>query len=285
MTDETIEQFCRAVKNGDTTTVTLMIGQDPTLVHSYSIYNYARPIHVAIRFGKQDVLKILLQFDCNLAKYRTSKDSQPLIIAANYSNMKAFDILITCLGQRKTVLKQLDIRDGAGRTAMHYAAIKGNTVLIERIISLGSTAHMIHPKYKTSVMHLAVQNDQHEVVNTLMMCGCNVLDSKDGDGWTPMHYVQNALMLETLVRWGSNALNIRSNYGYTPVQSKLYMMSRILLITFLVLGGSDCITEYHNWCELRGIQTTTWTINEELDIRFRTYFAHSLVYRLLFMSS
>jgi hypothetical protein len=164
---------------------------------------------------------------------------------------------------------------------MHYAATRGDTVLIERLINMGSTAHMVDPIYKWSPMHVAAMRGHPQVVETLMRCGSNTLNSLDAFGRTPMHYAKDAQTLEALVRCGSKVFNVMDNGGYTPV--RFHGVGSALLISFLVLEGSeDRITEYHKYCKQKGELPITWTDDDALEIRFRTYFTHSLVYRLLF---
>jgi hypothetical protein len=182
---------------------------------------------------------------------------------------------------------------------------------------------MINSQHTWSLVHKAVFNRQFEVVETLLRYanialdsvdrdGCtplhyadgipmlellvrygddtfhNALDCKDLEGKTPMHHVWDPLVLELLVRCGSDTFDVKDNFGDTPASSvwRGYWESPGLLISFLVLEGSeDRIAEYHEYCKQKDKQPITWTDDDALEIRFRTYFAHSLVYRLLYLSS
>jgi ankyrin repeat protein len=250
MSTKTIKQFHEAVSESNIKMIKQMIDKYPTLVRS--TYDEVRPMYLAIRYHKQDMLELLLQIDHHLARERTGRrTAKPLIVAAEHNNNKAFDTLVTCLGS--TVLNQLDAQDSDGWTAMHFAANHGNTVLIERLVSLGSA-----------------------------------LDYKDLGGRTPMHNTWDPLALELLVRCGSDAFDVKDNFGNTPASRvwRGHWKSLDLLTSFLVLEGSeDRIAEYHEYRKQRGKQPITWTNDDALEIRFRTYFAHSLVYRLLYLSS
>jgi hypothetical protein len=128
-------------------------------------------------------------------------------------------------------------------------------------------------------------------VETLVRCGSDTLDCIDDEGRTPMHYVRDAPTLEALVRCGSNAFSMKDYHGSTPLSSQMrsdaiYIVDDNLMTSFLVLEGSeDRITECNDYCNWKGIEPITWTDDDALEIRFRTYFAHSLVYRLLYLSS
>jgi hypothetical protein len=117
-----------------------------------SLHRGVEPLFAAISSRQQDVLKLLLQFDSNLAREPNDHDdTYPLILAAYHNNMEAFDILINCLGP--AVADQLDALDWQKCTAMDYSVSNGNTVMIERLVSLGSTAHMFGLSGFRSVMH------------------------------------------------------------------------------------------------------------------------------------
>jgi ankyrin repeat protein len=151
MSKKIIKRFHKLVHLNDTDKVTLMIKQDPSLARS--IHDGVKPIHIAIQFGQLDMLETLLQFDKNLAKEQTgSRKGLPLSLAVKYNQMEIFNMLISCLG-RSAVLDQLDARNKYHYTAMHYAAITGNVTMIEKLVELGSTAHMVDPIYKWSAMH------------------------------------------------------------------------------------------------------------------------------------
>jgi ankyrin repeat protein len=279
MPNDTIKQFRRAIRKGNTEMVKLMIDQDSTL--PYRLHG-SSPLCLAIRFGKMEIVNLLLQFDSALAKERaTSWCDWPLSAAVQYSNMEAFDALVTCLGD--AVSDQIDHADYDGYTAMYWAVSNDNILLIERLVALGSMMHMSRARCG-SIIHRAAYGGHHQAVETLVRCGSDALDTRNSFGHTPMHCAKNAQTLEALVRCGSKAFNMKDIDGDTPVsQAWKFGGTPELLISFMVLDGSDdCIQEYYNYCNLEGKQPVTWTEDEALDIRFRTYFVQSLVYRLLF---
>ena len=113
-------------------------------------------------------------------------------------------------------------KDGRGRTALHYAAQRGNIDLLEFYLSLHAVSATDADKEGKTVMHLAVESRRAGAIDVLSRHGANVL-ARDSSGNTSLHLAArrgNLAAVKRLVEvGGSAALHWKNACGRTPLES------------------------------------------------------------------
>ncbi|XP_065159298.1 ankyrin repeat domain-containing protein 27-like isoform X2 [Atheta coriaria] len=134
------------------------------------------PLHVAAQFGRCEMLRLLLDAsaNCNLQTYQALYT--PLHLAV--------------INQRVHVVKELllsgscklDLKDGKGNTALHYACRKNDVRILDLLLTKGADAHIQNKAGKT-VLHLAQEKSLFAAVNVITQDRC-YLRSPDEDLFT-----------------------------------------------------------------------------------------------------
>lgn len=136
---------------------------------------------------------------------------------------------------------------------------------------------------KRTPMHQAATQGNVLAIETLVRFGSQAIDALDNVGCTPMHFAAwfgHQQSIEALVRLGSTAIDIQNKCGLTPLWYAARFNPKCTQL-LRVLGA--------NVIETAGLPKTAQerlleSIDEEeaVGVRYRIYFGYILLQRLLF---
>jgi hypothetical protein len=106
-------------------------------------------------------------------------------------------------------------KDGLGVTALHYAAMDGQTGLITILLAAGADVD-IQGNDSLTPIHYAAQRNNIQAVQLLIEAGANV-NLKSNAGHNPLHLTRNEKVIQALIAAGAD-LNATNNAGRTPPQ-------------------------------------------------------------------
>ncbi|XP_062099784.1 ankyrin repeat-containing protein BDA1-like [Humulus lupulus] len=191
---------------GDVEALQQLIQENPLILAEYALVSpHENPLHIATKAGKLSFVKEISKLKPELVEELNKDGFRPLDIASALGHAEIVKALIkSCT--TTTSLCRLKGRDG--RTAIHYAAMRGKLEVIDELISsskecvedltsLGETALHLAVKYSkfeafthlvewvekigeeeivnwgdndgNTVLHLAVARKQHEVIFYLLL--------------------------------------------------------------------------------------------------------------------
>ena len=189
-----------AVFHGNVEMVTelLAYGANGNLIFDYGIFNTTdskTALHIAACNGYSDIVKELLKYNIDV-----------------------------------------DVRDRTGRTALHLASGRGYTSIVAQLLTYGANFKIFtEGQYIHKALHIAAHEGYRhcEVVKEILKYDKDI-DSKDGDGNTPLHIASEfgyAKIAKVLLEHGANAkiltedkekaLNIATNTGYLEVVKEI----------------------------------------------------------------
>lgn len=166
-------------------------------------------------------------------------------------------------------------------TSLQHFAEVGNVAKLKKAIEAHPEQIDIPNFYGWTPMNAAAEHGHVEVVELLVRMGSNAVDIPTSGGWTPMLAASctSAPMIETLVRFGSNAIDTPDKYGQTPLCVASHNMRADCVRMLRILGADPTRLSFPKNKELEELSRP---FEEEIEeVRFRVYFSHSLVQRLL----
>jgi ankyrin repeat protein len=137
------------------------------------------------------------------------------------------------LGLDKDVLQKallepginIDEMDGWGRTALHWAAFRGDIAAVRTLLANGANPTTRDTEYGWTAIHFAshAKDLNDAVFHALVHHGANI-NAQDGGGWSPLAEATRAgnfRRISTFLQLGAN-LNAQDHEGWTAVQSAIY---------------------------------------------------------------
>ncbi len=171
-----------------------------------------------------------------------------------------------------------------GKTMIYIAAENGHDLLVERLIQLGSK-EIDSTCFGHTPLYAAADGGHPSVIEVLVRMGSKAIDTQSRCGETPLHTASimgHTSVIETLVRLGSQAIDVPNKMGTAPLGSAS-MLSRESTKTLVFLGADHSqLNHLHKVCSTVKRLESGEHEQEVVDTRYRVYFAHSLVRRLLF---
>ena len=106
-------------------------------------------------------------------------------------------------GKGRTLIIQTLIDKGAdlmarsdiGWTPLHFAAVSRNLVAIQPLLAAGANV-MTRDDAGMTPLHFAAYNSHPEIIQALLYAGTNVM-MRDVNGWTPLHAAASCLQCQT----------------------------------------------------------------------------------------
>jgi ankyrin repeat protein len=130
-----------------------------------------------------------------------------------------------------------DICDALGRTALHWAAIRGNPNSVQILLLVGANQHIIDVEGRIA-FHFAVISGHVECANVLLQFGAKIRlrdERSESDVLVSAWAYENASMVKLLVAAGADVMTRNSN-NVTPLQSSSGLNYPGNVATILNLG-------------------------------------------------
>ena len=153
-------------------------------------------IAYAASFGNDDELRSLANHGARV-NIRDGQERTPLMQACLRGRCDIVSDLILAVARQGpedvdgashsqvAAKNYMTLRDKGGSTAIHYAALKGFTSIVRRLIDFGAPPDLPDRRGR-SALHAAVLGGQQETVELLLACGAFV-NEQDRSGHTPLH--------------------------------------------------------------------------------------------------
>ena len=255
-------------------------------------------LHLAAKKGQVEHLRRLL--DCGDHVDTPSPDltelrETPLMLAARFNE----EDVVEFLADRGA---SLTMKDAAGYTALHHAAMGGNSRNVLRLIELGASVSKVNYE-QTTALYLAAENGHTEAVRLLLEHGA---DAKQGNfyGMTPLMLAAQGghlQVIQLLLKNGGN-LSTPDEGGHLPLHyaamgdqadvvklileksgnaftkasdgnTLLHLATRLELVQYLVEQGADIHatnsygrTALHSAAEKGQFDTIKYLLNQGADI-------------------
>ena len=160
------------------------------------------PLHQAIKHGRADMAKLLLDHGANIQKL-DDKKRNALFETLKAPNTEGLSLLLDG-GIR------VDRRDSEGNTVLHQAAVDGRVEHARSFIQPGSLPKISWNDEGLTPLHLAVRAQQFEIAEMLLECrgvDVNIEATRQAAGWTLLMYAVAARSLrlcDLLIRKGAH---------------------------------------------------------------------------------
>jgi ankyrin repeat protein len=164
---------------------------------------------VAIERYKPNLMEIVDNLGCTVLIKSTYLD-------LNEITFKTLDYLERLKDPK--VIEWINKRNYNGFNALHYAAFRGNLIVITRLRALGADITLTN-KNGLNLMHMAAQGNQANSLVYLKEIFNMEISAKDAVNSTPLHwasYMNADIAFDYLVHWGAD-INSKDKDGSTPL--------------------------------------------------------------------
>ncbi|KAH9324311.1 hypothetical protein KI387_004489, partial [Taxus chinensis] len=191
----------KACEEGHLKVVRQLLRSAPSLHYDRS-YDKKTFLHAALLGGHKDVAAYLLRELPELAKSSDKFGSTPLHLAT-FREAKHTEIVKELLRVDSSACYKFD---GKGMAPVHVAAVKGHASILEEILNYRPDCiELCDQKHKQNVLHLAVENEQSDVIRYLLrkkrLEMSELINEPDKDGNTPLHLatIKDSLQMVNLL--------------------------------------------------------------------------------------
>jgi len=207
---------------------TLLWGNATLMAESFI---QGRDIHQAVKEGKFEVVKKMLEKEPDLVRAVDSEGITPLHLAAEHGRQQIVELLLE---------KGADVnaKSGFKRTPLHYAASSGHEGIVGRLMAKGAELNALD-SFVLSSIFMAAYNGHQKIVEMLLSSGID-LNTTEKNSVTLLHAAAmsgNAELVKMLLAKGIDR-NIRNSYGKTPLHFAA-SRGREAVVKLLIDRGSD----------------------------------------------
>uniref|UniRef100_A0AAY4A7B2 Ankyrin 3 n=1 Tax=Denticeps clupeoides TaxID=299321 RepID=A0AAY4A7B2_9TELE len=188
------------------------------------------PLHVAAHYDNQKVALLLL--DQGASPHAAAKNGYtPLHIAAKKNQMEIATTLLEYGAHTNAVTRQ-------GISPLHLAAQEGNVDMVTLLLARDTTINLGN-KSGLTPLHLAAQEDKVNVAEVLVNHGAT-LDPETKMAYTPLHVAShygNVKMVHFLLK-NQAKVNAKTKNGYTPLHQAAQQGHTHIINLLLQYGAS-----------------------------------------------
>jgi ankyrin repeat protein len=221
-------------------------------------------------------------------QYHPMGDSKSIIHAAKIGDNQT---IIELYAKDPTLVHSAHKR----KTPMYKAITNNHPETVRTLLELDSKLANIRIPIGDMPLRIAICQDYPAVVQVLIAFGAVLYDSvskstktidhPDPNESTPLHeaviHSTNTDIIELLIRHGSDAMDKKDRWGFTPLELA-YVFQSPQLKTMLILSSEQCVNKHRLCCKENRTEPVIWSDKEARQIRYRVFFSHSLVNHLLY---
>jgi hypothetical protein len=233
-------------------------------------------MHYAVEYGHDSVIELLVQFDSQALNKPDHYGRTPLHLAMARPRTSTRMV-------QKLISYGSDVNmcDQEGKTPLHLAALYSNIEMVQILISYGADIDARDNEGKTPLYMATICHEPNKIVEQLLISGSCAASRYDINKRTPLIaavQLSRVFVIETLVRFDNRVLDIdfKKMYKHARIKIDGSTSDHNNALNTLV----SLFEVYKDHYDCRGIDEDTVA-----DVRFRIYFAHSLVYRLVIMTN
>jgi ankyrin repeat protein len=227
--------------------------------YSHGAYKFplgAKAVHVAALYGLDVMLAGLLQGDPSSLTKKTLDGRTPLHIALENEQEQLVDLLLEPAGKHRSANETvLMMSDKRGRTPPHIAIESGNEHAVKKLLKAGAKPNTNQPDGRTpiyfaieinwdqladtlvptadpsrmlvdgrSLLHVAAESGSLVWVTALLKSHEDwLIDAKDANGWTPLHYAVDGEHPEIVTKLLDSdcQIGIYDNNGWSPLHAAI----------------------------------------------------------------
>ena len=211
-------KLCSASKEGDAEKVRSLLAQGCSIHESSAdLVDHERDAFLlAARNGRLDVLKVLIQDNCDASKRDLSGD-MALHLISSHPEIKPKPVIESLVILLLEHGVPIDARNSDGNTPLIWSAYNGKMSIAECLLDHGADIHSMD-KNGSTALHWAADKGQHEIVALLISKGADI-HCINNDDRTALHYGARNGHYEIVALLISKGADIHStnNEGYTAL--------------------------------------------------------------------
>jgi ankyrin repeat protein len=291
----------KAIKLNNIETIAQIVANDPTILGKR---DYGYPLHTAVRYNKIEIIDLLFGLNPKILHQHDHLHHSVLHQAVISRSVDAVKKVIS-LG-----FTNLDIKSISSETPLYLAATYGYTEIVELLLQLGSNAAIVCCTDNMTPLFAAIRRGHVAVVETLIKTTNTPLNTQDQTGrYLSMMAARfgSVFMIDSLAKLGCDfnrdglmrLATKREQISVATIEALIRNgnreIERATGLEYLTYGITDDLLYYRveNASGQRVLQIfdpnlqsvgSKLTEDEIVNSRFRAYFNHSLVYRLLYLS-
>ena len=176
------------------------------------------PLHEACNKKHKvlDLVELLLKNNANPTQ-PTVRGQTPLHVACR--NLHGFEIVLRLLKYLQP--EDIDALDNASWTPFHLACRYGSMRTVDLLLKNNANVGLTTNEWSTP-LHLAVSNDNQEILKSLITKYPELINLKDTYGWTILHFIckynkVNTLQFVMKLKNTNMDFNAVNNAGHTPL--------------------------------------------------------------------
>lgn len=139
----------------------------------------------------------------------------------------------------------VNLKDEAGNTTLHIAAITGSVPIAEYLLSKGADINAVNTQLNTP-LHDSIRNKKDDISRMLIEKGCD-LNNRDGIGRAPLHLAAEnncKSIVELLIAKGAD-IESETNGKLTPLHYTVLRTNNYEIVEYLIQKGANVNTIDH----------------------------------------